>query len=193
MAGIVKKIYDSKIYFFTLNSIRKIIGINNESSFYFVLKKLLIEKVLLKVERNKYVLNTDGLNDFALACFLYPSSYISFESALNYYGILPQISYEITSVTVKKTKVKIFNEKTFSYLHIKKTLFWGYEKRNDFLIALPEKALSDQLYFWAKGLKSLNIDELNLEMVDKKRLKEFILRYPLTKQTNKIYELLNKL
>lgn len=193
LAGIIKKIYDLKVYFYDLKSLKKIIGVKKDSSFYFILKKLLSEKILLKIERNKYLLNVSEVDDFSISGFLYSPSYISFETALNYYGILPQFSYEITSATTKKTTVKKIDGKVFSYLHIKKELFWGYEKKLNYLIALPEKALSDQLYFWAKGLKSLNIDEMNIEKINIKKLRKILLQYPLTRQTEKIYDILKKL
>jgi len=49
----------------------------------------------------------------------------------------------------------------------------------------------DYLYFSAKGLKKINIDELNLKGLNKEKIKRFISRYPLTKQTYKIRKILN--
>jgi hypothetical protein len=186
LAFAVKKIYDSGISFFDLKTLNHILKINKNSTFYFVLRQLLSQKILIKIERNKYILENSKINDFTISNFLYSPSYISFESALNYYGVLPQFSYEITACASRKTKIKKFENKVFSYLHIKKELFWGYQKINDFLIALPEKALCDYLYFWVKGLKKINIDELDLSELDRGKIKKFISRYPLTKQTYKM-------
>jgi hypothetical protein len=191
LALAAKKIYDSGICFFDIKSLNHILKIKKHSTFYFVLRQLISQKILIKIEKNKYLLENSKINDFTLSNFLYSPSYISFESALNYYGILPQFSYEITASTTKKTKIKKFDDKIFSYFHIKKELFWGYQKINDFLIALPEKAVCDYLYFGAKGLKKINIDELNLKGLNKEKIKRFISRYPLTKQTYKIKKILD--
>jgi len=190
IGAIVKRIYDTNIIFWDLKAIRHITGIKKDSSFYFILRQLISQNILIKIERNKYILDSNKINDFTLSNFLYSPSYISFESALNYYGILSQFSYEITACTTRKTNIKKFDNKVFSYLHIKKELFWGYKKINDFLIATPEKAICDYLYFWAKGIKKANIDELDFSSLNKKKIKIFISKYPLTKQTYKIKRIL---
>ena len=43
-----------------------------------------------------------------------------------------------------------------------------YIKKNDVLIATPEKALFDQFYLASKGIKSVNIDEYDLKNINKK-------------------------
>ena len=60
------------------------------------------------------------------------------------------------------------------------------------MIALPEKALLDQLYLAAKGLRSLNLDEYDFSLVNSKRLAEYIDNYPRTKRFNKIVCLTRK-
>ena len=182
MARMTKLIYKSKIVFFKLKTLRDILEIKKEGTLFTVIKRLIDENVLTRVERNKYLLKDTDISDFSLANFLYQPSYISFESALNFYGILSQFPYEISSATPKKTNQKRFEGKIFTYTQIKKDLFWGYEKRDNFLIALPEKALLDQLYLVAKGQKNINLDELNLENISIIRLKRFVKKYPLTRQ-----------
>jgi hypothetical protein len=41
-----------------------------------------------------------------------------------------------------------------------------FNKKGKYLIALPEKALFDQLYLASKGTKSINFDEYNLKKID---------------------------
>lgn len=185
LALLTKKIYISGFKFFTLKSLKDILEIKNEGTFFSVLQKLLKSEILKKLERRKYLLAGAKINNFNLANLLYQPSYVSFESALNFYGILSQFPYEIISATPKKPIQKTINGQAFSYIHLKKSLFWGYEKKDDFLIALPEKALLDQLYLASKGLKAINLEEYDLNLLNLKRLKVYQHQYPKTKQFQK--------
>ena len=192
LAIMTKKIYDSCLLFFILKTLRDILDIRKESTMFSVVRKLLEAKVLIKIEKNKYLLKDAKINDFALANFIYQPSYVSFESALNFYGILSQFPYEVSSATPKKTTEKVFQGKVFVYTHIKKDLFWGYEKKRNFLIALPEKALLDQLYLSAKGYRRINLDEYDLERINVSRLRSYLRKYPQTKQFKKIVKALRR-
>ena len=192
MAVITKKVYGCGFLLFTLKTLRDVLGIKKESTLFSMIKKLARAGVLTKIERNKYLLEGGKVNDFISANFIYQPSYISFESALNFYGILSQFPYQISSATARKTVEKTFQDKLFAYTHIKKDLFWGYEKKKDFLIALPEKALLDQLYLTAKGYKKLNLDEYDLSRMDVPRLKEYLNRYPRTRQFESTIKVLEK-
>ncbi len=192
LAKLTKKIYDSNLSFFTLKTLRDILDIEKEITLFSVVKKMLQAGVLVKIERNKYLLKETKIDDFSLANYLYQPSYISFESALNFYGILSQFPYEITSATTRRTNQKVFSEKVFTFTQIKKSLFFGYEKKENFIIALPEKALLDQLYLFAKGYKKINLDEYNLEKIKIPRLKSYFKQYPQTKQFQKTIKILKE-
>jgi len=192
LAGITKKVYDSGFSFFTLKTLRDILEINRESTLFSIVKKLMKAGVLLKIEKDKYLLKGREAGDFALADFIYQPSYVSFESALNFYGILSQFPYEISSATARKSVKKVFQDKIFVYTHIKKELFWGYEKKENFLIALPEKALLDQVYLMSKGYKSISLDEYDLSRIKVSRLKEYLSKYPKTRQFKSAVKLLKK-
>jgi len=190
LANLTRKIYKSHLQFFTIKILRDILLIKKEVTLYTIIRKLLKANVILKIERNKYILNDNEIADFSLANFLYQPSYVSFESALNFYGILSQFPYEIASITTKKSVKKEFQGKIFTYAQIKKNLFFGYQKTENYLIAYPEKALLDQLYFNSKGLKTLNLDEYDFTSLQTSRLKEFLKKYPRTRQFKKDLELL---
>lgn len=182
LVAITKRIYDSGFPFFTLKTLKDILEVRKENSLFPVIKRLLQAGILVKIERDKYLLKGARVHDFALANFIYRPSYISFESALNFYGILSQFPYETSSVTSKKTVEKTFESKVFVYNHIKRDLFWGYKKQDNFLIAFPEKALLDQLYLSAKGYKNIGLDEYDLNKINKIRLKKYLKKYPKTRQ-----------
>ena len=109
---------------------------------------------------------------FILSNFIYTPSYISLETALNYYGIIPDIPFAVTSATINKTKtLKTEKYGVFYYYHLKSTLFFGFypvlvEKNYSYNIALPEKALFDYFYLKAKKIDSPEgfIEEMRLSL-----------------------------
>ena len=109
---------------------------------------------------------------------------------MNFHGILSQFPIEITSATVKKTKNKEIDGNVYGYSHINKELFWGYEKKDGFLIAFPEKALLDQIYLSINGKKQIDISEYDLSGIDKKRLNEYIGNIKTGKVKERIIEIL---
>lgn len=105
--------------------------------------------------RNEYYAFTDYLNipDFHryIANRIYRPSYISLQTALSYYGMIPEAIVQITSVTTLKTMTftNVFGE--YSYQSVKPELMFGYEPKpmedgRSILFATPEKALLDLIY-----------------------------------------------
>lgn len=110
------------------------------------------KEYLLRLKRNIYYLKEIELKEeFFLANYLYWPSYVSLESALNYYGIIPDVPFAVTSVTAKKTQEVKNQFGLFLYRSLKPELFFGwqeinFDKRQSYKIAKPEKALFDFLY-----------------------------------------------
>ncbi len=192
LATITQKIYNSGFVLFHTKTLKDILEIEKKSGLFSIIKKLTKAGVLLKIEKNKYLLKEKNVKDFTLANFLYQPSYISFESALNFYGIISQFPYEISSATTKKPVKKQFQNKIFTYTHIQKNLSWGYEKKDGFIIASPEKALLDQLYLSSKGYKKINLDECDFANINKSKLKKYLKQFPSTRQFQNIIKDLKK-
>lgn len=96
---------------------------------------------------------------YLLAGSIYGPSYISFEYALSYYGLIPERVSTITCSTFDKKKKKVFNTSfgTFTYRDIPPLVYpeeiiLKTEDNYSYQIASPEKALCDKLY----TLKPLN-------------------------------------
>src|SRR5699024_7577613 len=87
---------------------------------------------------------------FFTANELYSPSYISLESALSWYGFIPEGVFQITSCSTRKTQTFHTGLRNFSYRQIKSELFFAYqlEKWNNHYIAIaePEKTVIDYLY-----------------------------------------------
>ncbi len=81
---------------------------------------------------------------------IYTPSYISMESALRYYDLIPEWVYVTTACTSKKTQLLEWDYGVFTYSHVKPTLMrwydivtvWWYH----FRIAQPQKAICDYIY-----------------------------------------------
>jgi predicted transcriptional regulator of viral defense system len=107
---------------------------------------------LERIKRGVYKLVDFEIKDsFILAGFIYSPSYISLAAALNYYSIIPDVPFAITSVTTKKTqKFSLPSFGDFYFHHLKPELFFGFQTMRvgeySYNIALPEKALFDYLY-----------------------------------------------
>ncbi len=108
---------------------------------------------IAKIRRGNYRFTDTPLTEeklFHLANHLYGPSYVSLESALAHYGLIPESVYTTTSVTTQKTARFSSPTGTFMYQHIKEELFFGYElkKYNTIMykFAEQEKAVLDYLY-----------------------------------------------
>ncbi len=143
-----KKAFDSYLIF-SIKDIEKIVPGFNKMNLVRWQKKELLKKI-----RNKWYhfseLNFSEEVLFFIANKIYHPSYVSLESALDYYGVIPEAVFTITSMTSRKTERFQNKQSTYSYKSIKKELFFGYrlqkEKNFTFKIATLEKALLDKLY-----------------------------------------------
>ncbi len=111
---------------------------------------------------------------FYVANRLKRGSYVSLQSALEYFGLIPEYVPTVVSVTTGRPETLSTPIGTFIFRHVKKDLFFGYEivdfKDNQFVsIASPEKALLDLLYLtpgsdnidFLRELRLQNLDTIN--------------------------------
>lgn len=91
-----------------------------------------------------------GLPDVHVANRLYQPSYVSLETALSHYQILPGYAAQVTSVTPLQTRRFVTSRGLFTYFTIRQKAFAGYRlitlRGAPVLIADPEKAVVDRLY-----------------------------------------------
>ncbi|MCA9994616.1 MAG: hypothetical protein KDE56_02640 [Anaerolineales bacterium] len=111
-------------------------------------------------------------------------SYVSLQSALSYYGMIPEHVAAVTSVTTGRP-IKLVNDYGyFMYRCIKPSFFYGFRYwqislTQSALIATPEKALLDLIYLTPDSDNPAYIQELrlqNLEIIDVERLQQFVER-----------------
>ena len=115
-----------------------------------------------------------AIPDLYIANKMYSPSYVSMETALSHYSIIPQVSMAVVSMTSKPTRRFKNLHGLFIYHSIQPKAFGGYsiEKYNGFnvLMAEPEKALVDYLYF--KTLRKSEFD-ITAERFDQRRISDF--------------------
>ena len=130
---------------------------------------------VIPLRRGLYVLGglyaKQAPHPFVLANEMRRSSYVSMQSALAWYGCIPEFVPTITSVTTKRPE-EIENPRgCFIFRHIKQDLLWGMTRAEvapaQFaLVASPEKALIDLLYLTPHSDQEGFLDELRLEPGD---------------------------
>jgi predicted transcriptional regulator of viral defense system len=104
---------------------------------------------LIRLRRGLYATRHD-LDPLCLAGSIYGPSYVSFETALSYHGLIPEAVFEITSATLRRP---IEFENAFGRYRFRtvpaKVYPLGIERVTDsdvpFLIASPTKALCDRI------------------------------------------------
>lgn len=133
--------------------------------------------LLQRLKRGLYTLQIRPPGEEEIANALLRPSYLSFEYALAFHNIMPEMVYTITSATTKDTRSFMIKDKTFAYFTIKKAAYTGYTalkkgERQRILIAEPEKALADYLYFVSLQKKPTN-DRLRLTHLNLKKVQEY--------------------
>jgi predicted transcriptional regulator of viral defense system len=109
---------------------------------------------------------------FVLANRLQHGSYISCQSAMAHYGLIPE--YVPVSVSVGTGRPAVWRTALgdFQYHHIKCDLFWGYRHldlgaNQQAFVATPEKALLDLIHLQPGGDTDVYLRELRLQNLDR--------------------------
>lgn len=180
-----------KIRIFTPLEFSRVLNVPNYKAKRF-LEKQVREGLFVRLKKGLYSLKTDLPQEGEIANRLYQPSYLSFEYALAYYNILPEMPYAVTSATTKPTRTFTVGTKVFTYLKLKKNAYTGYamtRRGGLFLLAEPEKALADYLYFVALGKKPFN-ERLNLSGLKREKLLGFINLYKRPKLVKLVHQLI---
>lgn len=146
------------------------VALNTASAY---IKRNVKSGLFIKLRNTFYSLKDATPPHFFVANKLYQPSYISLETALSHYGVIPERVYTITSVTTKPTREYSTPLGAFSYQRIKREAYRGYRAvpidGATILFADPEKALADYLYFVDIKRALLN-DRLSLKKINRRTL-----------------------
>jgi len=187
MLGKYKKIRDSGIKLLSAKDLSLILDLDLPST-RVAATRLFQKGVLRRLRKDLYMLSEFPLDSFDVANRLLGPSYISFESALNFWGITTQIPFPIMSASLRSKRYKI-DSMEFIYYQLPKNLFnFGYQQEKNFYIATPGKALLDTIYYSVLGRKSAPWDEWKLNQINRSLLRKYSACYPLA-----VNRLLNKI
>jgi len=147
--------------------------------------------LVIRLKRGLYILNENDRkihpSRIFLANALYPHSYVSTEYALGYYDLIPEKVEDVTSITTSNTAEFRNAFGSFVYQHVKTTRFFGFTDREDenrlpVLLADPEKALLDFIYFNLQNFRDKDVFEMsyrfqNLDILNGSKLMDYAERY----------------
>lgn len=141
--------------FFSTSVLRNVVS-GSDSSCRSLVKRALASGDLIQLKRGVYLLGPDyrrgPIDLFELAQVIQSPSYVSFESALSFHGIIPEMTTVVASATPGRAKRYTNECGTYVYSHIGGSPFFDGVRREvrpsgaAFLVAMPERALVDLIY-----------------------------------------------
>jgi predicted transcriptional regulator of viral defense system len=124
---------------------------------------------ITRITNKWYVFNETPRDELLLYrisnCISYPS-YVSLETAMSYYGMIPEAVFSFQGITTQKTKTCETTVGTFIFKHVKHSLYFGYTILHfdniPVMIADKEKALIDFCYLHPEIRTENDFEELRL-------------------------------
>lgn len=148
---------------------------------------------------------------FVVANHLRGPSYVSLESALSYWGLIPERVIEISSVTIKTSKIYKTAVGRFSYTTLP-PLYYSFGIKRVYLtsaqtamMASPEKAICDKIVttagvVWRSPaaahdflVEDLRIDAERLKTLDRKMICSWLMNAPKENSLHMMVKMLEKL
>lgn len=119
--------------------------------------KLVSNGWLIRIKRGLYAISDFSsrgflsLSPYIVANLLVQNSYVSFESALSYYGMFDQLTDKVISISKNRYKTVQLGNTQYSFVHVKNQFYFGWTEAtidNKIVrIATAEKALIDIIHF----------------------------------------------
>ena len=152
--SIARQLRQHDLFYFTPSLLANLLGLKRRQA-YRLLARLKAEGLVAEVEKGKFLLL--GLepervlsNPFFIASHLVTPAYVSFWSALHFYGFTEQVPLTTFVATTKKKRPVTFRDFRFRFVTLKPQKFFGYrrEMMDDLpvLIADEAKAIVDSLH-----------------------------------------------
>lgn len=161
---------------------------------YDKITELVKQGLLILVKRGTYIpgpnLSIAKPEPYLIANHLWGPSYISLETALSHWGLIPERVYEISSVTSQSSKTYKTRVGRFSYTRMPLPYYsFGIKqveltKKQIVLMASPEKALCDKIIATSGLLLRSNKQVLEL-LIDDLRMEKDMLRNLSTREISK--------
>src|SRR3989344_5097253 len=167
-------------HLFNINLIRKLSNWQT-SRIKNILASLKKKGIITQLKKNSYTMSTSITeNIFQISTAITNPSYVSFWTAMSYYGYTDQQLNTIQVISIKQhAKLKI-NNFIIEPLVYNPKRFYGYQKVRGIILAEKEKLLIDCLY---KPEKAGGIEELKKclknmwDDIDQKKLIQYLLKF----------------
>lgn len=165
-----------KMYLFTLRGLENLFPGEKAKTIKNNFTRWLSKGYFVRLKRDLYEFVEQGTDlkipDLYVGNKLYEPSYVSLETALSIYSIIPDIAAGVTSVTIRPTRTFKNKYGSFFYRSCKSKAFTGYRlmlyEGFKVYIADKEKSLVDFLYYRLLLTNPLDFEE---ERINKKILK----------------------
>ena len=138
---------------------------------------------LTHLKRGLYLINSRSIDDFTLASYLYPQSYLTAETVLSHYSLIPDVATNFTSATPTTTNQFVTVRGLYIYSKLPASLYFGFKPTADshsqelhYQIADPEKALLDWVYL--RHLSSLDPGRVDISQFNSSQLSIYLERFP---------------
>ena len=147
------------------------------------IRMLLREGVLLRVRRGLYADRLRGYRPEIAGLRWVSPSYLSTETALDRQGLCQTGILDFTYVTTRliarrEQAVRSIEGRRFVYRHVASHLFFAYRPVDGGLVAEPEKAALDFLYFSYKRQRSVIApQDIHFTRLDRARYKRHLTAY----------------
>ena len=152
-----------------------------DNKIHNTLRSLKKKGLIIRVKRNCYTHeNTIAENLFAVATESIKPSYISFWTALSYFGFTEQQVPVVQMISTKQAKNLKIRQHRIQVTTFKPKMFYGYERNEGAVFAEKEKALVDSLYL---PKKCGGLDELvkclsnSWEQINHKKLLKYTIKF----------------
>jgi len=136
---------------------------------------------------------------FDVGCQAYSPAYVSLESALSWYELVPETVHAITLVGTRTTRTSATDAATFVWRTVKPCRWFGYRvveygRGRQFLIAEAEKAVLDYLYLHPSlrtmgDMLSVRLDGAGFATLDHDRLEQWALRFEHARLVRQVHAL----
>ena len=138
---------------------------------------------LVRLKRGIYQITSRSIDDFTLASYLYPQSYLTAETVLSHYSLIPDVAINFTSATPTTTNQFSTARGLYLYSKLPASLYFGFHPATDshypklhYQIADPEKAFLDWIYL--RHLQTLDPSRLDLSQFNPSLLSTYLKRFP---------------
>lgn len=170
-----KELEKNKYHVFSLEDMRSFFVDEKNSNLNKLIYRWKRSGWVYPLKRGLYELTYPGdfvIPDMYIANRLYEPSYVSLETALSHFSIIPEVSMAVTSISTKPTRRFRNRHGLFLYRTVCSSAFEGYsvEKHGNFgvRIAEPEKAIVDFIYFKNYRKKKFKFSEfIEAERLDR--------------------------